>query len=177
MEAVKRPRTALASQSARAREVWPNARPIKHTSTSQEEGCTRLFATNTTEFVPSKDDPSTVGAINTVQVKWGPKRKITPIKDSEGSLEADIVLIALGYSHPSQKAFEKAGLAQDERHNFKATTQGANAFQSSDPQVFVTGDCRKGQSLVVYALAEGRDCALSVYQQLMALPCRTEQSA
>ena len=159
------------------REVWPNARPIKHTSTSQEEGCTRLFATNTTEFVPSKDDPSKVGSINTVQVKWGPKRKITPIKDTEGSLEADIVLIALGYSHPSQKAFEKAGLAQDERHNFKAATQGANAFQSSDPQVFVTGDCRKGQSLVVYALAEGRDCALSVYQQLMALPCRTEQSA
>ena len=164
-------------ESVNVREVWPHPRHIKHTSTSQEEGCTRLFATNTTEFVPSKDDPSTVGAINTVQVKWGPKRKITPIKDSEGSLEADSVLIALGYSHPSQKAFEKAGLAQDERHNFKATTQGANAFQSSDPQVFVTGDCRKGQSLVVYALAEGRDCALSVYQQLMALPCRTEQSA
>ena len=159
------------------RKIWPNARPIKHTSTSQEEGCTRLFATNTTAFVPSKDDPSKVGAINTVQVKWGPKRKITPIKDTESSLEADLVLIAMGYSHPSQKAFEQAGLAQDERHNFKAKLQGPQAFQSSDPQVFVTGDCRKGQSLVVYALAEGRDCALSVYQQLMALPCRTEQSA
>lgn len=152
------------------REVWPNARHIKHTSTSQEEGCIRLFATNTTSFVPSKDDSSKVGSITTVQVKWGPKRKITPIKGTESMLDADIVLIAMGYSHPSQKAFEQAGFTQDERHNFSATTQGSHAFLSSDPQVFVTGDCRKGQSLVVYALAEGRDCALSVYQHLMALP-------
>ncbi len=160
-------------ETVKVREVWPNARHIKHTSTSQEEGCTRLFATNTTAFVAHPEHPERVGSITTVQVKWGPKRKITPLKGTEGSLEADLVLIAMGYSHPSQQAFEQAQLDKDERLNFKAALSGCHAFQSSDPQVFVTGDCRKGQSLVVYALAEGRDCAQSVYQQLQALPCKS----
>ena len=157
------------------REVWPNARHIKHTSTSQEEGCTRLFATNTTSFVAKKDSPGAkpqVGSVTTVQVKWGPKRKITPIKGTESIIDADVVLIAMGYQHPSQQAFAQSHLNQDERGNFAATTQGAAAFHSSDPKVFVAGDCRKGQSLVVYALAEGRACAQSVYQHLMALSCQ-----
>ena len=164
-------------ESIDVRAVWPNPRHIKHTSTSQEEGCTRLFATNTTAFVPSKHDGEHVGSINTVLVKWGPGRKITPQKGTEGSLEADVVLIAMGYSHPSQKAFAGSNLSKDGRLNFKAKLTGAQAFVSSDPQIFVAGDCRRGQSLVVYALAEGRDCALSVYQHLMAIAVKEGASA
>ena len=148
--------------------MWPHPRHIKHTSTAQEEGCTRLFATNTTSF--SAKDGKNVSLVHTVKVKWGPGRKITPLKGTEDKIEADVVLIAMGYAHPSLKAFAESGLQRDERHNFKAATTGKDAYQSSDPKVFVTGDCRRGQSLVVYALAEGRACALSVYQHLQALP-------
>lgn len=151
-------------ESVNVREVWPHARHIKHTSTSQEEGCTRLFATNTTSFGAANNSKQ-VNCVHTVKVKWGPGRKITPLKGTEDKLDADVVLIAMGYSHPSAKAFEGT-LERDERQNFKAQTAGANAYVSSDPKVFVTGDCRKGQSLVVYALAEGRECALSVYRHL-----------
>lgn len=155
-------------ESVNVRDVWPHARHIKHTSTSQEEGCTRLFATNTTSFSGGDTSESSdrVKYVHTVKVKWGAGRKITSLKGTESKLEADVVLIAMGYSHPSLKEFEGAALERDERQNFKATTQGAQAYQSSDPQVFVAGDCRKGQSLVVYALAEGRECALSVYRHL-----------
>ena len=155
-------------ESVNVREVWPHPRHIKHTSTSQEEGCTRLFATNTTSF--SAKDGKNVSLVHTVKVKWGPGRKITPLKGTEDKIEADVVLIAMGYAHPSLKAFAESGLQRDERLNFKAATTGKDAYQSSDPKVFVTGDCRRGQSLVVYALAEGRACALSVYQHLQALP-------
>lgn len=182
-------------ESIDVRQVWPHPRHIKHTSTSQEEGCTRLFATNTTAFLAAEGSDKNgnassagnaggagsaggaggagkhVAAVSTVQVKWGPNRKITPIKGTEGKLEADVVLIAMGYSHPAQKVFaaENKAFAQDARHNFKAELTGPQAFVSSDPKVFVTGDCRRGQSLVVYALAEGRDCALSVYQHMMRI--------
>lgn len=149
-------------ESVEVRKVWPNPRHIKHTSTSQEEGCTRLFSTNTTEFVGSKD--GSLESIKTVKVKWGPGRKITPIEGTEGELKAQVALIAMGYSHPSDVL--SSNLERNERHSYKAALEGANAFKTKDDKVFVTGDCRKGQSLVVYALAEGRDCALAIYNYL-----------
>lgn len=155
-------------ESVKVRDVWPNARKIKHTSTSQEEGCVRLFATNTTDFSAKSKDSQEVASVHTVQVKWGPNRKITPIKDTEKQIAADVVLIAMGYSHPSALAFAGLELEKDERLNFKASTSGDKAYLSSDPKIFVAGDCRRGQSLVVYALAEGRECAFSVNQHLCA---------
>lgn len=141
--------------------VWPDPRHILHTSTSQQEGCTRLFATNTTAFV-GKDK---LEAIDTVEVTWGEKRTITPIEGTQKQIKADIALIAMGYSHPVTNIFNKLSL--DERKNIKATTSGNNAYKLDGDKLFVAGDCRRGQSLVVYALAEGRDCALQVYNYLI----------
>lgn len=132
------------------------------TSTSQEEGCTRLFACNTTRFCGE----GTITGVDTVQVKWGPGRKITPLEGTEGHVRADVALIAMGYAHPSSALASAFGLETDRRGNIKAELSGPEAFKTSAPKVFAAGDGRKGQSLVVYALKEGRDCAAAVDQYL-----------
>lgn len=137
---------------------WPYYRKIKRTSTSQEEGCTRLFATNTTAFLGDHK----VSGIKTVKVKWGPMRKITTLEGTEGRLDADVVLIALGYAHPSLKVSEAFKLKTTPKGTIEAQDQGKNAYQTSDPKIFAAGDGRFGQSLVVYALKEGLECAQAV---------------
>lgn len=148
--------------SVKVRDVWPDIRHIKHTSTSQEEGCTRLFSTNTVAF----NGKEHLESINTVKVRWEKDRKIIPIEGTEGCLDADVALIAMGYQHPCSSVFKSFNLELAPRGNFMADLNGNKAFYSSKDKVFVTGDSRKGQSLVVYALAEGRDCAMSVYRYL-----------
>lgn len=139
-------------------EAWPYYRKIKRTSTSQEEGCIRLFATNTTAFLGDHK----VSGIKTVKVKWGPMRKITTLEGTEGRLDADVVLIALGYAHPSLKVSEAFKLKTTPKGTIEAQDQGKNAYQTSDPKIFAAGDGRFGQSLVVYALKEGLECAQAV---------------
>ena len=134
------------------------------TSTSQEEGCTRLFACSTTKFTGTDH----LEGVDTVQVKWGPGRKITPLPNTEGHIDADIALIAMGYAHPSASLVQAFGLKTDARGNIAAPLSGESAYRTSDPQIFAAGDGRKGQSLVVYALSEGRQCAQAVHRALSA---------
>lgn len=148
-------------------QIWPEWRPIKRTSTSQEEGCIRLFSTNTTAFLGSEGK---VEKVKTVQVKWGEGRHFEALAGTEAELEAQVVLIAMGYSHPSRALIEAFSLQTDERGNIKAPLTGSQAYHTSQPKVFAAGDGRKGQSLVVHAIAEGRGCAKAVHEFLSSLP-------
>lgn len=143
---------------------WPYWKKIKRTSTSQEEGCIRLFSTNTTSF--EDDGQGRVKGIKTVKITWGPGRKTTPIEGTEDYIDGEVILIAMGYAHPSASLVKAFGLKTDNRGNILAATRGEKAYQTSIPKVFAAGDGRKGQSLVVYALAEGRECARSVHRFL-----------
>lgn len=142
--------------------AWPDWRKIKRTSTSHEEGCTRLFSTNTTAF----EGDGVLKSVKTQKVKWGQGRQFSGIEGTESSIDADVVLIAMGYSHPSQSLVKEFNLATDKRGNILAATEGKNAYMTSCDKVFAAGDGRKGQSLVVYAIAEGRACAQAVNDYL-----------
>lgn len=138
--------------------AWPDWRRIKRTSSSHEEGCTRLFSTNTLEFIGKGN----VKSVKVNRVKWTAPRKFEGIDGTESSIDADVVLIAMGYAHPSASLVQEFNLETDKRGNILAKTEGKDAYRTSNPKIFAAGDGRKGQSLVVYAIAEGRRCAESV---------------
>jgi glutamate synthase (NADPH/NADH) small chain len=90
------------------------------------------------------------------------------VPGTEFELEADLVLLAMGFLGPVQKGLiEELGLEQDARGNVKATTDGAGCYATSNSKVFAAGDMRRGQSLVVWAIREGRQCARAVDEFLM----------
>ncbi len=138
--------------------TWPDW-PLKlRTSASHEEGAARDFAVMTTKF---SGQNGTVRTLHCVRVD----DKIKPVPDSEFDLRADLVLLAMGFVHPVHEGMiESLGLALDARGNVKADTV---AYQSSNPKVFSAGDMRRGQSLVVWAIREGRQCAHAVDKFLM----------
>jgi glutamate synthase (NADPH/NADH) small chain len=95
-----------------------------------------------------------------------------PVPGSEGELKADLILLAMGFVHPVHEGMiaelrETAGLELDPRGNVKGATDGRAAYQTSVPGVFAAGDMRRGQSLVVWAIREGRQCARAVDEWLM----------
>jgi glutamate synthase (NADPH/NADH) small chain len=138
--------------------TWPDW-PLKlRTSASHEEGATRDFAVMTSKF---SGENGAVRKLHCVRVD----EKIKPIPGSEFDLDADLVLLAMGFVHPVHEGMiESLGLALDARGNVKADTV---AYQSSNPKVFSAGDMRRGQSLVVWAIREGRQCAHAVDKFLM----------
>jgi glutamate synthase (NADPH) small chain len=138
--------------------TWPDW-PLKlRTSASHEEGAARDFAVMTTKF---SGENGAVRKLHCVRVD----EKIKPIPGSEFDLHADLVLLAMGFVHPVHEGMiESLGLALDARGNVKADTV---AYQSSNPKVFSAGDMRRGQSLVVWAIREGRQCAHAVDKFLM----------
>jgi glutamate synthase (NADPH/NADH) small chain len=138
--------------------TWPDW-PLKlRTSASHEEGAARDFAVMTTKFSGKN---GAVRKLHCVRVD----EKIKPIPGSEFDLDADLVLLAMGFVHPVHEGMiESLGLALDARGNVKADTV---AYQSSNPKVFSAGDMRRGQSLVVWAIREGRQCAHAVDKFLM----------
>jgi glutamate synthase (NADPH) small chain len=138
--------------------TWP-LWPLKlRTSSSHEEGAERDFAVNTVKFTGEN------GAVKTLHcVRVDPKFK--PIPGTEFELPADLVLLAMGFVHPVHEGMIKTlGLELDPRGNVKADQL---AYQSSNPKVFAAGDMRRGQSLVVWAIREGRQCAHAVDKFLM----------
>src|ERR1700738_5173268 len=137
---------------------WP-AWPLKlRTSASHEEGAARDFAVMTTKFSGKN---GAVRKLRCVRVD----DKIKSIPGSEFDLRADLVLLAMGFVHPVHEGMiESLGLALDARGNVKADTV---ADQRSNPKVFSAGDMRRGQSLVVWAIREGRQCAHAVDKFLM----------
>jgi len=138
--------------------TWPNW-PLKlRTSSSHEEGAARDFAVMTTKF---SGENGAVRKLHCVRVD----SKIKPIPGSGFDLDADLVLLAMGFVHPVYEGMiASLGLALDPRGNVKADTV---AYQSSNPKVFAAGDMRRGQSLVVWAIREGRQCAHAVDKFLM----------
>jgi glutamate synthase (NADPH/NADH) small chain len=138
--------------------TWPDW-PLKlRTSSSHEEGADRDFAVMTTHF---SGENGRVKTLHCVRVDG----KLEPIAGTEFEVAADLVLLAMGFVHPVHEGMlESLGLELDQRGNVKADTL---AYRSSNPKVFAAGDMRRGQSLVVWAIREGRQCAHAVDKFLM----------
>jgi glutamate synthase (NADPH/NADH) small chain len=149
--------------------VWPYW-PIKlRTSSSHEEGCQREFAIATKELLGEKGK---VTALKTVRVEWQ-GGKMVEVSGSEQVLKADLVLLAMGFVSPVASVLEAFGVERDNRGNAKATTDGTGCYRTSVDKVFAAGDIRRGQSLVVWAIREGRQAARAIDEALMgasALP-------
>ncbi|MBP7914414.1 MAG: glutamate synthase subunit beta [Vitreoscilla sp.] len=143
--------------------VWPYW-PIKlRTSSSHEEGCQREFAIATKEFLGEKGK---LTGLKTVRVEWK-GGKMTEVPGSEQTLKADLALLAMGFVSPVASILEAFGVETDARGNAKASTEAAGAYKTSVGKVFAAGDMRRGQSLVVWAIREGRQAARAVDEFLM----------
>ena len=149
--------------------TWPNW-PIKlRTSSSHEEGCEREFAISTKEFIGEKGK---LTGLKTVRVEWK-DGKMVEVAGSEHVLKADLVLLAMGFVSPVASVLDSFGVAKDSRGNVKASADLLGGYATSVPKVFAAGDVRRGQSLVVWAIREGRQAARAVDEFLMgtsALP-------
>jgi glutamate synthase (NADPH/NADH) small chain len=141
---------------------WPNW-PLKlRTSSSHEEGVDRDWAILTKRVVGEND----VRGLECVRVEWV-DGTMTEIAGSEFTLEADLIFLAMGFLGPrKQGLLDQAGVALDGRGNVAANVQD---YQTSDPQIFACGDMRRGQSLVVWAIREGRQAARAVDEALMGV--------
>ncbi len=143
--------------------TWPYW-PIKlRTSSSHEEGCEREFAIATKEFIGEKGK---LTGVKTVRLQWQ-GGKMTEVEGSEQVLKADIAFLAMGFVSPVATVLEAFGVDRDARGNGKATTEGVNAYKTNVDKVFAAGDMRRGQSLVVWAIREGRQAARAVDEYLM----------
>ncbi len=143
--------------------TWPNW-PLKmRTSSSQEEGCTRDWSVTTKAFLGANGK---VEKLSCVRVEWN-AGKMIEIPGSEFELRADLVLLAMGFVSPVQKVLDAFGVEKDARGNAKAATDGAGCYKTSLDKVFAAGDMRRGQSLVVWAIREGRQAARAVDEYLM----------
>jgi glutamate synthase (NADPH/NADH) small chain len=143
--------------------VWPNW-PIRlRTSSSHEEGVNRDWSLATKEFIGEK---GAVKAMKTVRLEWKSGKPVE-IPGSEAIIPADLVLFAMGFVSPLQSMLDEFSVQKDARGNARADTDGARAYATSVPKVFAAGDVRRGQSLVVWAIREGRQCARAVDEFLM----------
>ena len=143
--------------------VWPYW-PLKlRTSSSHEEGCERVFAISTKEFIGKNGK---VTGLKTVQVEFK-AGKFTEVPGTEKEYKADLVLLAMGFVNPVATILEGFGVEKDARGNAKASTDGAGCYATNVPKVFAAGDMRRGQSLVVWAIREGRQAARAVDEFLM----------
>jgi glutamate synthase (NADPH/NADH) small chain len=142
---------------------WPYW-PLKmRTSSSHEEGCDRDWSIATKSFVGKEGK---VKELIGVKVEWR-DGKMQEIKNTEFKLKADLVLLAMGFMGPQQTILDKFLIEKDKRGNAQASTEGEKAYFTSREKVFAAGDMRRGQSLVVWAIREGRQCARAVDEFLM----------
>jgi glutamate synthase (NADPH/NADH) small chain len=143
--------------------TWPYW-PLKlRTSSSHEEGCERVFAISTKEFIGEKGKVTGLKTVN-VEFKDG---KLVDIAGTEKVLKADLVLLAMGFVNPVATVLDAFGIDKDARGNAKASTDFTGGYATNVPKVFAAGDIRRGQSLVVWAIREGRQAARSVDEFLM----------
>jgi glutamate synthase (NADPH/NADH) small chain len=143
--------------------VWPYW-PIKlRTSSSHEEGCEREFAIATKEFL---GEGGKLSALKAVRVEWQ-GGKMTEVPGTEQVIPAQLVLLAMGFVSPLASLLEAFGVERDARGNAKASTEAAGGYATSVAKVFAAGDVRRGQSLVVWAIREGRQAARAVDEYLM----------
>jgi len=147
--------------------VWPYW-PIKlRTSSSHEEGCSRDWSVATKAFVPGTGkDKGKVRQVQACRVEWKDGR-MQEVPGSEFMLQADLVLLAMGFVHPVAPVLEAFGVQRDARGNASAGTEDGMGYATNVPKVFAAGDMRRGQSLVVWAIREGRQAAREVDRFLM----------
>ena len=149
--------------------TWPYW-PLKlRTSSSHEEGAERDFAVATKSFNGANGK---IESLTACHVEWVKDAKggmaMKEVPGTEFTLPADLVLLAMGYVHPVHEGMiAELGVEKDARGNVKATTDGPGCYATSVPKVFAAGDMRRGQSLVVWAIREGRQCAREVDAFLM----------
>jgi glutamate synthase (NADPH/NADH) small chain len=144
--------------------VWPNW-PLKlRTSSSHEEGCERRWSVSTTSF-SGKDAVERLRAVEVDWIQENGSWRMVELEGTEFELECDLVLLALGFVSPVRDLLlESLGVEFDERGNVQA---GTDDYQTRVPGVFVAGDMRRGQSLVVWAIREGRRAARAIDEHLM----------
>ena len=147
--------------------VWPYW-PIKlRTSSSHEEGCERDWSVATKAFVAGTGkDKNKVKSITACRVEWKDGR-MQEVPGSEFTLQADLVLLAMGFVHPLAPVLDAFGVEHDARGNAKAGTEDDGGYATNVPKVFAAGDMRRGQSLVVWAIREGRQAARAIDAFLM----------
>jgi glutamate synthase (NADPH/NADH) small chain len=143
--------------------VWPYWPVRLRTSSSHEEGVERDWSITTKLFL---GENGKVKALKAVRLEWT-EGKPSEIPGSEFEVPADLVLLAMGFVSPVQSVLDAFGVAKDPRGNARATTDGVGCYATNVPKVFSAGDMRRGQSLVVWAIREGRQCARAVDEFLM----------
>ncbi|MDJ1480430.1 glutamate synthase subunit beta [Cytophagaceae bacterium YF14B1] len=143
---------------------WPHWPMMLRTSTSHEEGCNRHWAIQTKEFVG--DENGNLKAIKLVDLEWkveNGRSIFVEVAGSEREIPCELALLAMGFLHPQQEGMlNELGVDYDERGNVKAQN-----YQTNNAKVFAAGDMRRGQSLVVWAISEGREAARAVDEYLM----------
>ena len=143
--------------------VWPNW-PLKmRTSSSHEEGANRDWSITTKALI---GENGKVVGLTGAKVQWQ-AGKMQEVPNTEFTIKADLVLLAMGFVSPIQKLLDAFAVEKDSRGNAKASTEGLNSYQTSKAKVFAAGDVRRGQSLVVWAIREGRQAARAVDEFLM----------
>ncbi|MEW6293285.1 MAG: glutamate synthase subunit beta [Pseudomonadota bacterium] len=143
--------------------VWPYWPTRLRTSSSHDEGCARDWSIATKEFV---GENGKLKALKCVRLDWS-NGKMKEIPGSEFEIKADLVFLAMGFTNPIASVLDGFGVTKDARGNANATTDGAGCYATSVAKVFAAGDMRRGQSLVVWAIREGRQCARAVDEFLM----------
>jgi glutamate synthase (NADPH/NADH) small chain len=152
--------------------TWPYW-PVKlRTSSSHEEGCARDWAITTKRFEGDAD--GNVKKLVGARVEWKKdpatgQMKMEEVAGSEFDMKAELVLFAMGFVSPVPAVLAAFGIDKDGRGNAKATTEAVGGYRTSVAKVFAAGDMRRGQSLVVWAIREGRQCARAVDEFLMGV--------
>ena len=145
---------------------WPFWPLQLKTSSSHQEGVERNWLINTKEFVKDKNGKLT--ALKTVNVEWkmvpGQRPQLIEIEGTEKTWPCDLALLALGFTGPENTLADKLGIQTDARSNYKAEY---GKYQTNIPNIFTAGDMRRGQSLIVWAISEGREAARQVDVYLM----------
>jgi glutamate synthase (NADPH) small chain len=143
--------------------VWPNW-PLKmRTSSSHEEGANRDWSITTKALI---GENGKVVGLTGAKVQWQ-AGKMQEVPNTEFTIKADLVLLAMGFVSPIQKLLDAFAVEKDSRGNAKASTEGLDSYKTSKAKVFAAGDVRRGQSLVVWAIREGRQAARAVDEFLM----------
>ena len=142
---------------------WPTYPMLLKTTSSHEEGADREWAIATKEFL--KDEEGNLKALKVISLEWqlgedGRAAGFKEIAGTEREIPCQLILLAMGFVHPQHKGMlEDLKVDLDERKNVKADNK---SYQTNNKKVFAAGDMRRGQSLVVWAINEGRQCAESV---------------
>jgi glutamate synthase (NADPH/NADH) small chain len=147
--------------------TWPYWPTKLRTSSSHEEGCERQFAIATKSFnAGTGKDKGKIKSLTTVKLEWK-GGKFTEVAGSEQEWKADLVLLAMGFVSPMASVLDAFGVDKDARGNARASTDFLGGYATNVSKVFAAGDMRRGQSLVVWAIREGRQAARAVDEFLM----------